>query len=133
MSTYRKFILVDDNDFTNMLHDIVIKDTLGEEVAIEIFEEPEKGLDFIQKNYVESSGHTILFLDINMPKIDGWEFLVRFEEFSEAVKRQIGIYILSSSLDRSDREKAEGNKRVRGFISKPLTAEVIISIANNEF
>jgi CheY-like chemotaxis protein len=133
MSTDIKFILVDDDDFTNILHDIVLKDTLGDEVDIETFTEAEKGLEFIQKNYGKSSGRTVLFLDINMPKISGWEFLARYEAFSEAIKAPVNIYIVSSSFDRRDRDKAEANKNVKGFISKPLTTEVILSIAGNEF
>ncbi|MGZ3778584.1 MAG: response regulator [Mucilaginibacter sp.] len=128
-----KFILVDDDDFTNILHDIILKDTLGEQTEIEAFTEAEKGLEFIKEKYAESSDHTILFLDINMPRICGWEFLEQFEEFGEAIKRQIDIYILSSSVDGRDRDKAEANKNVKGFLSKPLTTEVILSIAGNEF
>jgi two-component SAPR family response regulator len=133
MSTDMKFILVDDDDFTNILHDIIIKDTLGEEADIETFSKPEEGLEFIKKNYAESSGRTVLFLDINMPRINGWEFLEQYEEFSEAIKKQINIYILSSSLDHRDMRRAEENKNVRGFISKPLTTETILAITEKEF
>ena len=128
-----KFILVDDDDFTNILHDMILKDTLGEETNIETFNEPEKGLEFIQKNYALNSDHTILFLDINMPRINGWEFLEQYEEFSEAIKTRIDIYILSSSCDGRDVNKAERNKNVKGFISKPLTAEVILSITEMSY
>lgn len=133
MSPGMKFILVDDDDFNNIVGRMVIKSILGKEADIETFTEPEKGLEFIQKNYAESSDHTILFLDVDMPKINGWEFLARYEEFSEEVKMQISIYILSISLDHRDSNKAGDNKNVKGFISKPLTSEVIVSIAENEF
>jgi len=128
-----KFILVDDDDLTNLLHDIILKETLGEEVDIEIFSDPEKGLAFIQNAYGKYSGHTVLFLDINMPRIDGWEFLEAFESFDDKVKAQISIYILSSSLDSRDSNKAAENKNVKGFFSKPLTNELILSIAGSEF
>ena len=133
MSADMKFILVDDDDFTNILHDMVLKDTLGDEVGVETFSKPEEGLEFIQKSYTDSSEETVLFLDINMPKINGWEFLERYEKFSEAIKRHISIYIVSSSVDNRDRDRAEGNKNVKGFISKPLTTEMILSIAGNDF
>jgi len=133
MNTSMRFILVDDDEINNMLHDIVIKSIMGEGANVETFTEPEKGLEFIQKNYAESSGHTILFLDIDMPKINGWEFLCRYEKFSDEVKMQVSIYVLSISLDHRDSNKAGDNKNVKGFISKPLTSEVIVSIAENEF
>src|SRR5579862_4849281 len=107
MSDEWKFILVDDDHFTNLINDMMLKDTLGDEAVVKSFEKPEEALDFIQKNYTENSDHTILFLDINMPRINGWDFLMRYENFSEAVKSQINIYILSSSIDPRDLRRAE--------------------------
>ena len=123
-----KFILVDDDDLTNLIHDMTLKDALGEKVLVETFEKPEEALDFIQNTYTENSDPTILFLDINMPGINGWEFLERYEKFSPAVKSRINIYILSSSVDPRDVRRAEENKNVLGFLSKPLSAENISSI-----
>ena len=123
-----KFILVDDDDLTNLIHDMTLKDALGEKVLVETFEKPEEALEFIQNTYAENSDHTILFLDINMPGINGWEFLERYEKFSPAVKSRINIYILSSSVDPRDVRRAEENKNVLGFLSKPLSAENISSI-----
>ena len=133
MSGEWKFILVDDDDFTNLVNDMILKDALGEKVVVESFEKPEEALEFIQKTYVENSDHTILFLDINMPRINGWGFLERYEKFSEAVKSRINIYILSSSVDPRDVRRAEENKNVLGFLSKPLSTETIISITGKEF
>jgi len=123
-----KFILVDDDDLTNLIHDMTLKDALGEKVLVETFVKPEEALEFIQNTYTENSDHTILFLDINMPGINGWEFLERYEKFSPAVKSRINIYILSSSVDPRDVRRAEENKNVLGFLSKPLSAENISSI-----
>jgi len=123
-----KFILVDDDDLTNLIHDMTLKDALGEKVLVETFEKPEEALEFIQNTYTENSDPTILFLDINMPGINGWEFLERYEKFSAAVKSQLNIYILSSSVDPRDVRRAEENKNVLGFLSKPLSAENISSI-----
>ena len=133
MSTDLKFILVDDDNFTNLLHDMILKDTLGEETDVEAFTRAEKGLEFIQEKYAEEFGNTILFLDLNMPKIDGWEFLEQYEKFSEEVKMQINIYMLSSSLDWRDKDKAAANKTIKGFFSKPLDFEIITEIAGREF
>ncbi len=133
MSTYLKFILVDDDSFTNLLHDMILKDTLGEETDVQAFTYPAKGLEFIQEKYAAEFGNTILFLDINMPRINGWEFLEQYEKFSEEVKMQINIYILSSSLDWRDKDRASVNPIVKGFISKPLDIEIITEIAEKEF
>lgn len=129
MSTDLKYVIVDDDPFNNMICRMIIEDALGE-VEINEFTKPEEGLLFIQENIKSPA---ILFLDINMPTLTGWEFLEQYEKFSEEVKMQISIYMLSSSLDRRDKDKAKANKYVKGFISKPLAIETVISIARGEF
>lgn len=105
-----------------------IEVTLGK-VDIKTFEVPEEGLAFIENESIKSSVPTILFLDINMPTLSGWEFMEQYEQFTEEVKKQISIYIVSSSVDPREKTKAEANKYIKGFISKPLTDEAILSIA----
>jgi len=128
MNTDLKYIAVDDDEFNNLLCSMIIEDTLGE-VDIRTFTKPEEGLLFIEN--VKSP--SVLFLDINMPTLSGWEFLEEYEKFNEEVKMNLSIYILSSSLDRRDKERANRNKYVKGFISKPLESEIITLIANGEF
>jgi CheY-like chemotaxis protein len=124
MSTNLKYILVDDDDVGNWIYSVVIKEAVGN-ADVKTFTEPGEALEFIQKQYGKIEELAILFLDINMPGISGWEFLEQYEKFSDDVKRRIDIYILSSSIDVRDRNKAENNKNVKGFISKPLTIEVV--------
>jgi two-component SAPR family response regulator len=128
MNADLKYVAVDDDSFNNMLCSMIIEDTLGD-VDITTFTKPEEGLAFIEN--VKSP--TILFLDINMPTLTGWEFLEQYEKFSEEVKMQVSIYILSSSLYQRDKDRANGNKYVKGFISKPLESEIVTLIANGEF
>jgi CheY-like chemotaxis protein len=132
MSAVLKYILVDDDHLCNEISGMVLEDALGE-VDIKAFTRPEEALEFIEKEYAKNLGHTVLFLDINMPRINGWQFLERYEKFSEQIKRQINIYILSSSIDRLDKNKAEANSNVAGFISKPLDIETLTSISGKEF
>lgn len=129
----RKYITVDDDEFNNVLCTISIELALGDDVQIDSFEKPEAGLAFIQANYGEQLEPTILFLDINMPGIDGWEFLERFEGFPDIIKKQFAIYIVSSSVDPRDIEKAETNINVKGFLSKPVEVETIEKLAATEF
>ena len=128
MSTIRKYILVDDDPFNNIISSEEIESTLGQ-VDIATFEMPEDGLAFIQHEYIKSLMPTILFLDINMPTLTGWEFMEQYNKFSDKVKNQISIYILSSSVDPLDKYKAESNENIKGFISKPLESETILSLA----
>ena len=69
----------------------------------------------------------VIFLDLNMPIMDGWEFLDEFGKISR--EREIRIYILSSSVDSRDIERAKKYDMVNGFIAKPLTDVKIKELA----
>ena len=64
---------------------------------------------------------TVILLDINMPLMSGWDFLTEISKHGEAKPQQCAIFMLSSSLDRSDIETAEKHPLVSGFFSKPLS------------
>jgi two-component SAPR family response regulator len=132
MSGDIKYIIVDDDAINNMICTLMLKRTLHE-AGIKTFEEPLEGLVFIQNNVNGLITHSVLFLDIHMPVLTGWDFLGQYENFSEEIKKQISIYLLSSSISQHDRDKAKNYKSVKGFISKPLTTAKILSIAGNEF
>lgn len=75
---------------------------------------------------LESNIPDILFLDLNMPVMDGWEFL---EELSKKKLPQYpDIYITTSSIDIFDKEKAANHPLVKGYIEKPLTVEKISKV-----
>jgi len=130
MNAIRKFIIVDDDDFNNVLGSLAIKEAMGENDTV-TFTVPEEGLDFIRNEYINSLEPAILFLDINMPTLTGWEFLEQFETCCPEIKSRLHIYIVSSSVDQRDKEKAEAHKHVKGFILKPLEEETIRSVAGS--
>ncbi|TVZ26787.1 response regulator receiver domain-containing protein [Gillisia sp. Hel_I_86] len=85
--------------------------------AIEIFKSPEYVLP------------EIILLDINMPQMDGWQFLDNLIALRPNFHLQTIIYIVTSSIAHSDRDKAESYKEVSGFLSKPLSVEKLKEIA----
>lgn len=117
------FIVVDDNRTSNLICEFAIR-KYNKDVTINLYTEPERALQNIGKEYhhKENETLTILFLDINMPSMTGWEFLEVFRAFGEKVHRQFIIYILTSSVDDRDKQKAASDPLVAGFFSKPLTA-----------
>jgi CheY-like chemotaxis protein len=72
-----------------------------------------------------------LFLDINMPVMNGWEFLDKLIKFKLDSISGMNIYILTSSLFTQDVLKSKSYSNVSGFISKPLTIERLASIFNS--
>lgn len=124
------FILVDDEDINNLIGRFTVQMVLGKESLTESFTRPEAALDRL-KDFTPRSPDvaTVLLLDINMPVMTGWEFLERFDNLDQAIKNNICVHILSSSVDERDKERSYANKNVMSFIVKPLTKESVLEIS----
>jgi CheY-like chemotaxis protein len=129
----KHIIQVDDDPSHNVLCKAVLKRVFSE-AKIDVFLSPEKALEFIENEFITKDNlHPVtLFLDINMPTMSGWEFLEEFKKFPAKVHEAFTIYILSSSVDMNDIEKASSNKFVSDFISKPLKVDTIKKIFSVE-
>ncbi|PRY87011.1 response regulator [Mongoliibacter ruber] len=123
MQLYKSIILVDDDPINNLINKrLITKLSISEKV--EEFLEAEKALQRLRS--LDSNEQTLILLDINMPVMNGWDFLnVYLKEFPE---RKDEIYVLSSSIDLQDRQKAMQYHVVKGFVEKPLTPEKIKNI-----
>ncbi len=124
MDTVNRFMVLDDDPINNLICKYTIRSFDGE-ADIKLFTEPEAALEAIKEEYgiTDKNIATVLFLDINMPAMTGWEFLDIFKSFSTHIHKQFTIYILSSSVEDRDNEKAEINPFVAGFLSKPLSSD----------
>lgn len=132
MSSELKYIIVDDDYLSIFICSMAIKNTLAG-VTVKTFQVPEDALLFLQQEDFINFTPAVLLLDINMPTLSGWEFLERYERLPDNIKNRISVYMLSSSVDQKDRDKASGHKYVKGFLSKPLGRESIISIDESRF
>ena len=121
MKAPRQFIIVDDDVSNNYLCECAIG-VLFPECSVTLFTNPEEALIYLTRDvtleYDEQS--ITLFLDIDMPQMDGWSFLKIFQSFNGKVREKIMIYILTSSIDPFDKKQAALNAGVSGFLSKPL-------------
>lgn len=129
MDKNTRFIVIDDDALNNKICRACIE-KLFKEANVTTFTDPQLGFDHLSAEYAdpENELEAILFLDINMPVMNGWEFLEKFEKLEDTLKRKIKIYILSSSVDKRDMEKAQANKNVVYYLIKPLTKETIALI-----
>ena len=73
----------------------------------------------------------IILLDIEMPVMDGWDFLDEFNQLKTSIHKDIKIYVVSSSILNEDKGKTSNYPWVSGFISKPLDLEKLNEIANS--
>ena len=75
----------------------------------------------------------LIFLDINMPKMDGWEFLTEFSQLDKVLQNEIMIMILTTSNNITDKLRAKMWNFVNGYLTKPLTKEVVEDISKTYF
>ncbi len=114
-------MLVDDNDTDNFISKRIIEITKFAG-RVEVKSSGKNALDYLRENQTKIENlPNIIFLDINMPIVDGFVFLYEFEKFNEFVKSKCKVIILSSSDNKRDIDKIVNNNHVIKFITKPLT------------
>lgn len=123
MITYSTIILVDDDPINNLINKRLISKMKVSE-KVEEFLEAEKALEKLSNLSIQENA--LILLDINMPVMNGWDFLNHYLE--SLAHRPDKIVMLSSSIDFQDRVKANSYACVKGFIEKPLTPEKFQSI-----
>ena len=88
-----------------------------------------EGLNFLKKNTID-----VIFLDINMPVLNGWEFLDEYLLIRSMLPKTVVIYMVSSSVDEKDVLKAKNISALSGYLVKPISSqnimEVILEILN---
>ncbi len=124
-------MLVDDNETDNFISKRIIEITKFAK-RVEVKNSGKSALDYL-KEYQASPENlpNIIFLDINMPIVDGFVFLYEFEKFSEVVRNKCKVIILSSSDNKRDIDKIVNNNHVIKFITKPLTEVALDEIKLN--
>jgi len=123
-------MLIDDDDDDNYFHQIVInKMNITEHIEVAL--NGEEALNFLKK---ENQTHPdIMFLDINMPKMNGWEFMEIYKELRADQKAKVVVMMLTTSENPEDKKRAELYPEITGFGSKPLTEKVLAEILEKHF
>lgn len=124
-----RFIAIDDDPVNNLICKLTIE-MVADKPDILTFTNAAQGFEYIQSQYAANRDETqtVLLLDINMPVMSGWEFLERFDNLGEDVKKRFKIIILSSSVDERDKERSYANKNVNAFMVKPLVRDNVVDI-----
>ena len=123
MHTYYSIILVDDDPINNLINKRLIT-KLDISDTVEEYLDAEKAIERIKS--LKKKDKVLILLDINMPVMNGWDFLNFYtDKFSD---RDDKIVMLSSSIEAQDRQRAFGYEVVDGFLEKPLTPEKMKSV-----
>ncbi|MCU0416478.1 MAG: response regulator [Cytophagaceae bacterium] len=125
---YHAVMLVDDNEIDNLINQKMIEAAgicehifvhSGARSAIEFL----KNIEKLAKASLDLYLPDVIFLDIDMPLMDGFQFLEEFDKLSELIKAHCKVVMLTSSLNPMDLQKAKKNKFVVKYINKPLTQD----------
>lgn len=124
-------MLVDDNDTDNFISKRIIEITKFAN-RVEVKNSGKSALDYLRENQDSIDElPNLIFLDINMPIVDGFVFLYEFEKFNDTIKDKCKVIILSSSDNKRDIDKIVNNNHVIKFITKPLTETALEEVKVN--
>ncbi|TRO67268.1 response regulator [Christiangramia sabulilitoris] len=115
-------IIDDDKIYVNLVKKIIEIKKLSENLLI--YKNGKEALDYfkdIMENVTdEDKLPDIIFLDLNMPVMDGWEFLNEFIKIKNSLNKKITLYVVSSSIDPRDLERAKSFNLVTDYLIKPI-------------
>lgn len=115
-------IIDDDNIYLLGIQRIIAMHQLCDEVTV--FRNGEEALRFFKtEQHNDAVLPDVVLLDINMPIMDGWQFLDEFKQFYSELAKRIQVYLVSSSIDPYDLEKAKEYQELSGYVTKPINAE----------
>ncbi len=128
MSKYQSVMLIDDNEIDNLINQKMVEAAglseyiythTGAKSAIEFL----KNVEQLDSSLVEKVLPDIIFLDIDMPLMDGFQFLEEFNKLKEATRKKCHIVMLTSSINPQDVSKSKNYDAVKKYLNKPLSQE----------
>ena len=126
-------LLIDDDKTTNTLNEMVIR-KCGCAHDVKAVKNGIEALKYLKSG--ENGKHPkpdLIFLDINMPGMDGWEFMEEYYKLEEKYQGNIIVVMLTTSLNPDDREKALELTGLDDFMNKPLTREQFMGVIQKNF
>ena len=130
-------LMIDDDEPTNFFNKIIVKQS-GCTDHIMVVQSGQQALDYLKSNTGKDDeeinpGPSLIFLDINMPAMNGWEFLEEYKKLNHNQRGKVIMVMLTTSLFPEDIMRAEEMPEISGFEHKPLTTEKLNKILEKHF
>lgn len=127
----KAFVVDDDEVYVMGIKRLIKRANLTEEVLF--FENGKLAIDVLEENKDNSDRlPNVILLDINMPVMDGWEFLESYKNIRPQIQKKIYIYMISSSINPRDIDRAKSFEDVTEYLEKPVTLEELMEmVASN--
>ena len=123
-----KVCVIDDDDIYQFLLKKELRHTKLVE-RINLFSDGRKALDFFKEKKDDRDAlPDVIFLDINMPIMNGWRFLDEFKSIRADLQKPITIYMVSSSFDDRDVKRSKEYSKVSDYIIKPVKRSNLVSV-----
>jgi CheY-like chemotaxis protein len=125
MKTHSNILVIDDDDIFIFLTRKMLQST-GMVESITVCRSATEAIELLHT--MDGNWPDVILLDLNMPEMNGWEFLQQYQLLVKHVKTPPRLYVVSSSIADNDTERAKKIKGVDGYIAKPLTNDRIIGM-----
>jgi CheY-like chemotaxis protein len=126
-----KLVLIDDNPIDHYIMRTMLHNNNACKQATYTFD-GSMILEFMEENKSATELlPDVIFLDLTMPDFSGWEFLDKFEKLKSSLNKVVELYVMTSSVRESDKERSSRYGCVSSFISKPLSKQVLDTICQH--
>ncbi|WP_436517908.1 response regulator [Ekhidna sp. To15] len=125
METFKKVLLIDDDDIVNSINSVIIKHAKFANEVESINNVP-GAIELLNQIKSSQDSPDVIFLDLNMPGQDGWDFIEEYEKLN--MNGSTKVIMLTSSISAKDEERASSSNCITAFISKPLSPELLENI-----
>lgn len=124
-------LLIDDDEPTNYLNELIIHEAGISDTVISV-QSAKKGLEILQGKGGISCDPELIFLDINMPAMNGWEFIDQYKQLSNVQTSKI-IVMLTASINKDDEIRASRINEIADYLNKPLSETILEEVLHKHF
>lgn len=125
------FIVIDDSKLDCFIAEKVIKNT-GKCESVQSFLQAREALEFIKQDKAEKPYPNIILVDIQMPVMNGFQFVEEFEKLPADITKKYKIYVISSSINDIDLGRVHNYESVVQFLNKPITSNNLSLLLSKE-
>ncbi len=132
MSTsFPHFIIIDDSQLDCFIGEKIIQNT-GTFSSVKSYTQATEAYEVIKNSDPNAAETiTIVILDIQMPVMNGFQFVEAFERLPENIRSNYAIFMFSSSINENDKNRLENHPSIRKFYSKPISKDIVARIVGS--